>query len=240
MSCSENLILRNGDCDMYGRWKPSALLLAMQEVATAHCDSIGLSRKVTDSLGVFWVLSRCRVELSRLPRIGEKYTLETFAMPIRHLFFPRAHVLRGEDGEVIGKANGLWMLMDAATRKTVKDPFVVERLPIEGTLDIRMPGTVRLPEGECETGSVTPRFTEFDLNGHVNNTKYLDWCWNALGFDYLASRTFACFEVNYDREIRRGEEIETRLHREDHSAVFCGFHGDQRCFGISMEMREAE
>ena len=138
MSYSENMILRTCDCDTYGRWKPSAMMEAMQEVAIAHCDSMNLGRGVTDALGVVWVLSRCRVEMKRLPAIGERYTIETYAMPIRHLFFPRAHVFRDEAGEVIGGAHGLWMLMDLETRNTVKHPDVAERMQIEKVMNMKM------------------------------------------------------------------------------------------------------
>ena len=137
MSYSEKMILRTCDCDVYGRWKPSAMMEAMQEIAISHCDSMGLGRGVTDALGVVWVLSRCRVEMKRLPAIGERYTIETYAMPIRHLFFPRAHVFRDEAGEVIGGAHGLWMLMDLETRNTVKHPDVAARMLIEGGVDLK-------------------------------------------------------------------------------------------------------
>ena len=237
MSYSENMILRTCDCDTYGRWKPSAMMEAMQEVAIAHCDSMNLGRGVTDALGVVWVLSRCRVEMKRLPAIGERYTIETYAMPIRHLFFPRAHVFRDEAGEVIGGAHGLWMLMDLETRNTMKHPDVAERMQIEGGVDVKMPATVKPLHDDPVIGEIEPRFCEFDLNGHVNNTKYLDWCWNALGFDALRDRALACFDINYDREVRRGESIRTELCAGSDEITFCGFSGGTRCFGIRVGLR---
>ena len=239
MSYTRQLVLSTRDCDLYGRWKPSAILEAMQEVAIAHCESIGVGRAVTDSLGVAWVLSRCRVELSRLPRIGEACSLETYAMPSRHLFFPRAHVFRDGSGGVIGGACGLWMLMDVRTRKTVKEPFVAEHLPMEDrNPGVGMPAAVRPLGGGAAVDELIPRFTEFDVNGHVNNTKYMDWCWNALGFDALADREAAAFDVNFDREVRRDEIIRTELTREGDTAVFLGSAGERRCFGIRVELRK--
>ena len=240
MPYTEQHILRTCECDMERRWKPSAILEAMQEIATAHCNSVNLGRDVTDALGVVWILSRCRVEFTRLPRIGEEYTLETFPQLVRHLFFPRAHMFRGGDGAVIGGASSLWMLMDINTRKTVGNPDVASRLPAEEGAPVRMPGTVRPPrDAEPMRGEILPQYTDFDLNGHVNNTKYMDWCWNALGFDGLEGRAFTAFEVNYDREVRRGEVIQTELYRTDGAVTFLGFHGGERCFGIQLSLAPA-
>ena len=240
MSYTEQLALSTRDCDLYGRWKPSAILEAMQETAIAQCESVGAGRSVTDALGLVWVLSRCRVELSRLPVIGEPFSLETYPMPPRHLFYPRAHVFRDGEGAVIGGAYGLWMLMDVQTRKTVRNALVAERLHVEDRKPVvGMPASVRSLGGEAAVDALVPRFTEFDINGHVNNTKYMDWCWNALGFDALADRAVAAFDVNYDREVRRGETIRTELTREGDSAVFIGSAAGQRCFGIKVALRKA-
>ncbi|MBQ8953164.1 MAG: hypothetical protein IJ048_03525 [Clostridia bacterium] len=241
MSYSETNLIRTRDCDMWGRWKPSAMMEAMQEVAISHCDTVGLGRSVTDGLGVVWVLSRCRVELKRQPLFGEKYTMKTYALPTKHLFFPRAHVIFDAAGKVIGGAHGLWLLMDMATRRIVKNDYVSERLPVEADdPGVKAPGTVRALPATPVEGCLTPQFTEFDLNGHVNNTKYMDWCWNALGFDGLKEREIAWFDVNYDREILPGEEVRTELCREEDALTFCGFAGGSRCFGISVALRRCE
>ena len=235
---SEQLYIRTHECDLNGRWKPSAILENMQEVAIAHCNAIGLGRGVTDARGVVWVLSRQHVALERLPRIGERYALETCAMPLRHLFYPRAHVFRGEDGEAFGTACGLWLLMDVEKRAITQDAFIAEHMPVEQpSCGVGMPATVRPLNDAPEAGEVIPRFTEFDLNGHVNNARYMDWCWSALGFEGLADRELASFDVNYEREVRRGETVHTRLCRDGDAASFHGEADGARCFSIGVKLR---
>ena len=242
MSYSENILIRTRDCDMFGRWKPSALLEVMQETATAHCESVGLSRAKTDERGVVWVVSRCRVEFVRPLRLNEPCRVETFALPEKHLFYPRGHVFYNGAGETVGGALSLWLLMDVATRRAVKDDFVLGRLPIDQRpAPARQPRTVRPAGDELAAGAFTPPFTDFDVNGHVNNTKYMDWCWNALGMEALKGRELAAFDVNYDSEILPGEAIRTELYRAGEDAyVFCGGPGEKRSFGVSVELRDAE
>ncbi len=234
MSYSESITIRARDCDMSGHWKPSSILEAMQEVASDHCDSIHLERPVLDSLGIAWVLSRCRVEIFRHPHIGEACAIETWAMPTRHLFFPRAHAFRDADGNLIGEACGLWVLMDLNLRKAVPNPFVLENLPIEDkSVSVRIGGAIR-PVGDSPVRqSLTPQYTDFDLNGHVNNARYLDWCWNALGSDGLQGRRIAAFDIEYDQEVLSGEWLRTEAALAGESFSFLGFAGEsKRCFAI--------
>ena len=242
MSYSENIRIRTCDCDMFGRWKPSSVLEVMQETATAHCERAGLSRAVTDALGVAWVVNRCRVEFARLPRLNEFCAVETFALPEKHLFFPRGHVFRDASGEVIGGAVALWLLMDMETRRAVSNDTVTARLPSEPrAFPVKAPRTVRSTGEELAAGEFVPAFTDFDVNGHVNNTRYMDWCWNALDRAAFEGRELAAFDINYDSEILPGERIRTELCRaEDGAFTFCGSAGEKKCFGVSVALRDAE
>ena len=242
MAYTEDILIRTRDCDMFGRWKPSAILETMQETATAHCESVDLGRAKTDERGVVWVVSRCRVEFVRPLRLNEPCRVETFALPEKHLFYPRGHLFLNGAGETVGGALSLWLLMDIATRRIVKNASVSAKLPIEDAdPGVKGPETVRPLQTPPTVSHVTPQFTEFDVNGHANNTKYMDWCWNALGMEALKGRELAAFDVNYDSEILPGEAIRTELYRAGEDAyVFCGGPGEKRSFGVSVELRDAE
>ena len=235
----EDFPMRAAVCDMFGGWRPGAMFEAMQETAGAHRERLGLGRPVMDGLGVAWVLSRARVELRRRPRLGETVSVETFPLPPKHLFYPRANVFRDAAGQEIGYANSLWVLIDLATRRIVNHPAVQERLPDNGdlTAPIALPATVRPLDGEVRRAALEPQFVDFDLNGHVNNTRYLDWCCNALGPDILREREILRLDVNYDAEVLPGMRLETELTRRDDRFAFCGSVDGKRRFAIGGELR---
>ena len=240
MIYSEPIIIRTRDCDMNGFWKPSTILESMQEAAIAHCDFLSLGRPVLDSLCIAWVLSRCRVEMKRLPRIGEACTIETWAMPTRHLFFPRAHAFRDKDGVIIGEAYSLWLLMDKESRKAVSNSFIHSHLPTDDrSVSVGLGGAVRHVSNTLITQQMTPQYTDFDINGHVNNARYLDWCWNALGVEALTGYRIGSFAVEYDREVRLGDRIRTETARKGDLFSFCGYAQDEvRCFAVKGELRK--
>lgn len=232
---TETLELRACHCDMKGVWRPSAILECMQETAGAHSAICDLGRGVMDSLGLAWVLSRLKVDFSRVPHVGETITIETYPTPTRHMFYPRSHIFRDADGAELGRANSLWVLIDFSTRRITNSELVQSRLPDNSDMAMAtgMPATVKPVDGEVCEGVVAPRYTDLDMNMHVNNTKYLDWCCNALGMDALRERTVAAFDMNYDAEILPGAEIRTELARNGESFTFCGYAGGKRHFGVT-------
>lgn len=231
---TEVLELRSCHCDMGGTWRPSAILEAMQETAAAHSAQCGLDRGTMLKMGVVWILSRTKVEMKRMPSIGEKLHIETYPTTARHLFFPRSHVFRNERGDEIGCANSLWVLLDTQTRRITMDARVLERIPDNRDLTSAagLPATIRPLGGPVQAGTITPLYTDLDVNGHVNNTKYLDWCCNALGIKAMEQSCLSRFEVNYDVEIRPDCEVQTELTREADHLAFCGFEGGKRHFAI--------
>ena len=230
---AETADLRVVHCDMHGDWRPAAILEAMQETAGAHCARLGIGRDVTDALGVAWVLSRARVELARTPRLNEEVTVETWPLPTKHLFYPRANRFLDGEGREIGGATSLWVLMDVKTRRMVASDAVAARLPDNGDMPFGpgMPATVRPQPGLRR--ALTPAYTDFDVNGHVNNARYMDWCCAALGFDAFEGARLARFDVNYEGEILPGAQVETELALGEGSFTFCGSGGGRRLFAVS-------
>ena len=95
-----------------------------------------------------------------------------------------------------------------------------------------MPATVKALSGDIKAAEIVPQFTDLDINCHVNNTKYLDWCCNALGMDIMKDNCIMTFDVNYDAEILPGVELRTELTVEGDRFAFMGFAGDKRHFSI--------
>lgn len=232
---TQALELRACDCDMGGAWLPGALLTCMQETAGLHAAMCGLSRNEMDSMGLAWMLSRTRVEMQRVPRIGEKISVETYPTPAKHMFFPRSHIFHGENGETLGCASSLWVVIDIAARRIARGEAVAARLPRNDEMPMAagMPAAARPLEENAVSGVITPRFTDMDVNGHVNNAKYLDWCCDALGMDAMCQSCIMSFDVNYDAEIRPGAEIRYSLARSEDRFTFCGFNGAKRHFAVS-------
>ena len=61
--------------DCFGYAKPAVLLYMMQEAAGEHCTLLNVDKTQIGNL--FWAITRTRVQVTRLPRLGETVTLKT-------------------------------------------------------------------------------------------------------------------------------------------------------------------
>ena len=240
-SYTEIIELRTCDCNMEAFWRPGSILEIMQETAAAHCEQLEASHEQLDPLGLGWVLSRTAVEMTRLPRYGERVTVETYLLPVRHLFYPRGNVIRDARGTVIGVANSYWVLMDMNTRRMVNSDYVQEHLPVSGERQepVRLNAAIRPLEGEIRRGTLAPRYSEFDLNGHVNNTHYMDWCCDALGAELLREKQIADFRVYSENELRMGAGVDTELTVQGDRFAFFGFSEGKRCFSAGGVLKDS-
>jgi acyl-ACP thioesterase len=208
----ETFVLRTRDCDLTGKWRPSAILESMQEAAGMHSMLLGCGRDELIKNNIVWVLSRCELHMDRYPAVGEKVTVHTFPTPTRICFFPRYYIFTDEHGEMIGKAGSLWLLLDIHTRRMLPPGDVGKLIPDNKDLSIPMnlPATVGNLQGEEFVTEYHPVYTDLDVNGHVNNTRYADMLCNALGISIMTEYELERIILNYNHEILPDHKVTLR------------------------------
>ena len=220
--------------DVSARIRPSAILEIMQEMAGAHAEKLDVGRSRLLPMNLAWVLTRVEVQMERYPVSGDVITVETFPMPNRRVFFPRYFIFRDAQGQQIGCAGSLWVVLDITTRKMANAAEIAPLLPDNRDLiaPMGMPATVEEIAGDTLEDHRVPVYTDLDMNGHVNNTRYVDWCCNALGIDTMQECVLRRFAVNYNQEILPGQKVRTVLNRQGDAFSFSGFEGEKRHFDV--------
>lgn len=199
----ETFTLRPRDCDLNEKWRPSAILETMQDAAGTHSKLLGCGREELVKQNIVWVLSRMELHMDRYPSVGEQVTVHTFPTPTRICFFPRYYIFTDIHGEMIGKAGSLWLLLDLGTRRMLPPGEVGKLIPDNKDLSVPMslPATVGNLQGEEFVSEYRPVYTDLDVNGHVNNTKYADWLCNALGINMMKEYEPERIILNYNHEV---------------------------------------
>ncbi len=193
--------------DCFGRLKPSVMLYLIQEVSGAHATSLGAGWEILDEKNLFWAIIRHKIQIRRMPSSGETVTLETWPMPTTRTAFPRACVAYDQDGNVLFRSIALWVLMDRNTRAMV----------LPGKSGVSVPGLLRGLELDTPS-SILPKqlhnhvlrtvgYTELDRNGHMNNTRYLDWIDDLLPGEFHRLHPMAQISICYLSEAREGQKI---------------------------------
>lgn len=230
----ETFVVRSYQTDPTDHLAPTALLQMMQEMAGAHAELLNVGNQLLTEHHLAWVLTRVEVRMQRYPKAHERLHITTFPMPNRRWLFPRYFLFHDDAGNEIGCAGTLWALLDVKERKIAPASPARERIPDNSDMaaPFGLPCTVSLPDAEALTGVHRPAYTDLDVNGHVNNTKYLDWCCNALGMEVLGTHAIRDFALNFHLEVLPGHTVQTELRRTEDRFSYSGFVDGQRHFDV--------
>ena len=236
----ETFTLRPRDCDLNDKWRPSAILETMQDVAGTHSLLLGCGREELVKKNIVWVLSRSELHMDRYPVSGEKITVHTFPTPTRICFFPRYYIVTDARGEMVGKAGTLWLLLDLTTRRMLPPGDVGKLIPDNKDLSVPMnlPATVGNLQGEEFVSEYRPVYTDLDVNGHVNNTRYADWLCNALGIDMMTEYEPERIILNYNHEVLPGHVVTLRRILKGNEYRLSGIVNDSTAFEIGGSLRK--
>lgn len=193
--------------DRFDRLKLSQVLNYIQQIAGDHCVLLGAHREALMEKGLFWAVIRHRVQITRLPRANETLTVQTWPMPTTRTAFPRSTVAYDAQGNECFRAISLWVLMDAKSRAMVL-PGKTD-VAVAGALlgsELAAPGSI-VPHPMANSTCRTVLFTDLDVNGHMNNCRYLDWVCDILPSPFHQANVPAEFTVCYLSEATEGEAL---------------------------------
>ena len=197
--------------DMNGHIKlPDVILLSLQ-VSGMQSIELGVSDKdVLEQYNLVWIITDYDIDVVRFPRFAEEITIETEALTYNCLFCYRRFTIYDEDGQEIIHMVATFVLMDRESRKV--HPVVPEIVaPYQSDFSkklVRGPKYTELEEAISKDYHV--RFYDLDMNGHVNNSKYLDWIFEVMGADFLANHIPQKINLKYVKEVRPGGMITSR------------------------------
>jgi len=199
-----------------------------QEAAINHAEMLGVGREAMKQSGQVWILSRLSVFMKSRPRYGEKILIRSWPRGANKLFAVRdydihlADCIQGHEDhpardEVLVKGRSSWLIVDIEKRRPIRPQSVAETLPFNEGINA-LPG-INI-EGNDPNASLKERdyskeqallrratYSDIDYNGHVNNTRYIQWIQDLLEPEILESAQQLRLDINYLAEVRYGEEI---------------------------------
>ena len=200
--------------DMNGHIKlPDVILLSLQ-VSGMQSIELGVSDKtILEDYNLVWIITEYDIEVVRLPRFAEEITIETEALSYNRLFCYRRFTIYDETGQELIHMLATFVLMDRDSRKVhAVEPEIVA--PYQSDFDKKL---IRGPKYESLEEPVSKdyhvRFYDLDMNGHVNNSKYLDWIFEVMGADFLTQYIPKKINLKYVKEVRPGGVITSAVER---------------------------
>lgn len=222
------------DVDMYRRLRLSRLFTILQDVSLEHTNALGMGRDKTLDRGILWVVTMQRVDVDRLPVYDEEVRLMTWTGRVRHVMFPRFFRMTDLEGRTLLTASGFWMLIDEKKR-TLLFP---EREGIHFPADTvenepPLPSAPKSLEITGESFHTVP-YSSIDLNGHMNNARYLDLAENVMPAD-LRAKDIRCITAEYSAEIRPEETVRLETGADEKAFYMACLRDEKRLFRIRLD-----
>ena len=203
-SYERSFVVTARDVDPRNRVRADAIALMLQESAANHVDTWGMSIPDLNREGRTWVLSRLAIEFGGRPGWKDELRVETWSRGYRGAIATRDYSVRCPDGSEAARATSVWFVIDLATRRPVRLAEYEGRSAHDparasGAFE---PGKIDPPARPCASRRLAVRAADLDLNGHVNNTRYLEWLYESVPEAVLASRRLSRVEIHFLAETR--------------------------------------
>ena len=200
------------DMDSSGRISLRSLFNYMQGTADLHSRSLGTSLRDFALEGYTWVYARYFLRIIRYPESYKPLTVETWRSRSSGMMALREFRIIDKNGP-LALATSWLALIDRITRKPVPIPDnIVQQFAgyLGRAIDIE-PEPLRWQD-EGDTGeSCIVRYSDLDVNGHVNNAAYLDYLMEGMNEQVINEKKLQEIQIDYRAEALHRNIIESRI-----------------------------
>ena len=214
--------------------KLPALFGLFQDIATADAEQIGFGHANTTDQGKLWVFTRVYVEIPEYPTYLSVSSFLTYPATRKVFAFPRHLKVTSQYGKVQARISSIWALIDAASRKLIFKPDLPEVEGHQEEGELSLPGKV-VPTTASFAYSRRIRHSDIDINGHLNNTRYIEMIVDLHDEAFYQQKEIASLLINFETESSEGETIEIYAN-EDGTYVY-GKCDDRLCFEANLTYR---
>ncbi len=198
------------DSDFTGKIKLSAVFNYFQEVASTHATLLGAGFDELKINGnITWVLVKMHVSIEKYPVWEDEVIVETWPLPAKGIQFIRDFLMKDSSGEIIIRGTSSWVVVDVITHE-LKRPgaFLFD---YSGSISERAIDTIFKkinPTGDkIHSHDVKIGCSQIDMNGHLNNSKYIDFIMDCFNMDQLRKHSARSIQISYVTEAFAGDTI---------------------------------
>ncbi|MDO4755077.1 MAG: thioesterase [Parabacteroides sp.] len=184
------------------------------KAASTHAGERGFGYNEMSERNTAWVLSRLAVELTDYPAVSEEITIYTWVDEVGRLFTSRCFEFVDSSGKTFGYARSIWAAIDIQTRRpTILDAEALSVYVSDRPCPIEKPGKILAVENETEGVPYTVKYSDLDINGHLNSVKYIEHLLDLFDIELFKTKEIKRFEIAYQSEGRYGMNL--MLHNKE-------------------------
>lgn len=229
--------VQNADTDFRSLLKPSGMLRYVEQVSADHARRFGMDDQFFKDHGVAFLVGKQAVSFTRVPHRAETITLTTRAECSKRGSIKRITTVTDAAGQELAMVDCRWIVVDLAEGHILREPgWTVDGFwneNVEGELPMQLH---KCRENLTSAGMFTARYSQCDLNGHLNNAFYLDVVCDALPLDVMRQGPVRFVSINYHRELPLGQSMEVLYTPSADGWYLIGRHEGKTAFECYLEL----
>jgi len=203
------------EADVKSRASFQSLCNFLQESAWNHAEALELGFSHLIENNQMWVLSRLLIKVYTFPRWGDTICIETWPKGMNGIFALRDFHILNENDKIVVAASSAWIVINLINRRPQRLDSIRGEMPL-------LPEKHALKEKLKKISSPAPaldkpffsvRYSDLDVNKHVNSVKYIEWILDSYPFDMRKNYDINTFEINFLAEVFYGDEISIHSER---------------------------
>lgn len=220
MTHREKFTVKFHEVDFKGKVKLFTIMDYIQHTAEVHGTSLGLGFENMMNHGLFWVVSRMKLNMDRYPGPCEDVIIDTELAGCDKLFCVRRFTIMDGNENVIGNAVLYYLMVDIQT----KFPQKPKVCPIDiVNVDVENKGhevlkKLKMPGEPIEVINRSLFYNDIDANNHVNNAKYVSFVEDYFSIDWHKNHEISSLQINYVKEIKADDLLKLNKYEDKSEA----------------------
>lgn len=223
--------LRTSDFTKNNCISPVAVLDLFQEVAGAHAEILGCGFNEMLDKEFLWVVVRARYRVLKQPGYHTFVEVSTWPSKPTRIGFERQYEIKDSFGDIAIIGSTDWVVMHSKQRKlvSVSDIYPSNMEYIEHKCFEDRSKRLRDFETADSGFEVVVQYSDIDLNGHVNNTRYAAFVLNAI--NPAQNEQIYELQIDYHKELRLFDRVTVYVKRENGEIFAKGINqNSELCF----------
>jgi len=206
-------------CDFSGHLFMGHLGNHLLNAADFHSTDRGFGMKYLLGIRRSWVLSRLAIEMTEMPPMYTRFSVETWVESAMRYFTSRNFAVVSADGRTYGYGRSIWAMIDTESRQPT-DIYDIDNGAIDQWIvkdrecPIEKGGRVRMSDAAQLVRTIDTHYNDVDINGHINSVKYIEHVLDLWPLDWYRHHQVRRFEVAYVAEAHAGDQLSFYLEED--------------------------
>ncbi|MFN3754988.1 acyl-[acyl-carrier-protein] thioesterase [Flavobacterium sp.] len=221
-------------CYPNGYLKYTDLCNILQLTAGLHAELGGISFSDMQVHHQAWVLSRMRVEISRLPKWKEIITVKTWINSLENSRSIRCLEMYIGEEKIIG-CETFWAVFNTKTRRPENLALPHEHFEkFTDRATIQAFSKIDFQHEMQNVGMHKVKLSDLDIVNHANSVKYLEWCLDCVDLAIIQNQKIASFEMNYLKEVALNDSVEIMQKASEDNLILAVNREEKTCFALQL------